>query len=259
MKNNKIWFKILLIAIIGILDLQMASGEINLPTNNREYGPLEINSNCLDNLILGNPLTGLSFSTLNENYKSTEIYRKFISAKSQNENVVGWITIPNTLTDNAIMFNKDNEFYLHRNENGEWSKNGSIFIDSTSGGKFSDINLIHGHNMKSGLMFGELDKYKDENFTKTNREFEIARSGSVDKYRIYSVFIADGNSERFDVRFDNQKRYREYFKTLGERSMFKLDYKKKDLNEIIMLNTCSYEFSNAHLIICAYREKINEE
>ena len=39
---------------------------------------------------------------------------------------------------------------------------------------FSDLyNIIYGHNMNNGSMFGSLKKYKDEGFWKKNQYFTV--------------------------------------------------------------------------------------
>lgn len=184
-----------------------------------------------------------------KNLNNSEIYAKFQKAKQSNPNVVGWIRISGTLIDYPIMYSEDNSYYLDHNSAEQEDKNGAIFMDSLQTG-WSYINMLHGHNLKSGKMFGQLVKYKEEDFCKEHAYVEIARDNRVSRYKIFSVFIADGSNEEFPIRFADYAQYKEYFMQLLNRSMFKLDTTVRT-DDIVMLNTCSYEFSNAHFIVCA--------
>ena len=182
-------------------------------------------------------------------FTNNETYKNFLNAKKENTNVVGWIKIQGTLIDYPIMHSKDNSFYLDHNSSGEEDKNGAIYMEGAQNG-WAFINMIHGHNLKSGKMFGQLVKYKDEGFCKKHPYIEVARENEIVKYRIFSVFIADGSNEEFPVQFADYAEYREYYAQLMGRSMFKLDT-SVNTDDILILNTCSYEFSNAHFIVCA--------
>lgn len=188
-------------------------------------------------------------NTENENLIKNETYNNFVKAKNNNTNVIGWIKISGTLIDYPIMHSKDDSYYLTHNSSEKEDKNGAIFMESSQNG-WSSINMIHGHNLKSGKMFGQLVKYKEEDFCKEHRYIEIARDDKVLKYKVFSVFIADGSNEEFPIQFTDYVKYKEYYVQLLERSMFKLDT-SVNVNDIILLNTCSYEFSNAHFIVCA--------
>lgn len=52
---------------------------------------------------------------------------------------------------------------------------------------FSDLyNIIYGHNMNNGSMFGSLKKYKDEGFWKKNQYFTVYTESTAYRYQIFS-------------------------------------------------------------------------
>lgn len=56
---------------------------------------------------------------------------------------------------------RDNEYYLSHNYFGEWDSNGTVFLNERNMIYPRDsILLVHGHNMRSGAMFGTLVKYE---------------------------------------------------------------------------------------------------
>lgn len=74
------------------------------------------------------------------------------------ETLPTWIKEPTGLIDLPIMHYTDNSFYLEHDAEGNPSKYGAIFLDARCRVN-DDVLLIHGHNTKSGDMFGFLKSY----------------------------------------------------------------------------------------------------
>lgn len=182
--------------------------------------------------------------------KNSDIYQSYLKAKDSNSDTVGWIKIEGTLVDYPIMHSETQDFYLDHASDKSYAKNGSIYMDSAQS-DWGYINMIHGHNLKSGKMFGQLVKYKEEDFARQHSYIEVVKDGKICVYKVFSVFVADGSKETFNLQFEDFAQYKTYFAELKNRSKFDfVDSVKSD--DIIILNTCSYEFSNAHTIVCAY-------
>lgn len=164
----------------------------------------------------------------------------FFNVKSENEDVVGFLNIPN-IGYYPIVMGQDNQFYLNHNEYKEPSKAGIPFMNTACEGTFDDIALIHGHKMKSGAMFGALSKYKDEEFFRNNDLITVFDGEYLYVYKPFSVFTyIDG---RGDVVGDKMKKNerKEYLNGIYERSMFQVDTEEIDLtNQVLFLSTCDY-------------------
>jgi len=90
-----------------------------------------------------------------------EILEKYQTLYNRNRRLVGWIKIEGTNIDFPVMQTVNNEYYLNHNFEQQANRNGSIFLDyQCSIFPRSDNLIIYGHNMKSGQMFGQLDKYE---------------------------------------------------------------------------------------------------
>lgn len=82
---------------------------------------------------------------------------------------VAWLTVDGTNIDYPVMQGQDNSEYLNKDPYGDYSLSGSIFLDSGNTPDFSDsYNLVYGHHMEQGKMFGPLDSYLDESFFKSH-------------------------------------------------------------------------------------------
>lgn len=80
-------------------------------------------------------------------------------------NAIAWLQIPDTHIDYPIMQGKDNLEYINKDCFGKYSLAGSIFLDFKNDSSFSnDYNIIYGHHMAGGKMFGDLEKFMDNNF-----------------------------------------------------------------------------------------------
>ena len=83
-----------------------------------------------------------------------------------NEDMAAWLVVPDTRIDYPVMWTpRDENYYLRRGFDGQADQNGCLILDTDSCVDPLTTNLIiHGHNMKSGAMFGDLDKYQEESF-----------------------------------------------------------------------------------------------
>lgn len=72
-----------------------------------------------------------------------------------NPDVRGWLTIDGTHVDYPIVQGEDDMEYVNKGVYGEFSLSGTIFLDSENTSDFSDCyNLLFGHHMANGAMFG---------------------------------------------------------------------------------------------------------
>ncbi len=87
-----------------------------------------------------------------------------------NDDVLGWIVIDNTHIDYPVVRGKDDMEYVNKDVYGDFSLSGSIFLASQNERDFSDrYNLIYGHHMDNGAMFGDIMEFLDERYFKDHR------------------------------------------------------------------------------------------
>ena len=94
----------------------------------------------------------------------------FEELQSINPDVIAWLTIYDTNIDYPVVQSKqDNQQYLNRNPMGEPESCGSIFLAYRCNPNFTDFNtIVYGHHMEKHKMFGDLDKFMDEEFWNTH-------------------------------------------------------------------------------------------
>ena len=113
----------------------------------------------------------------------------FEELREVNEDVVGWLYVEALEDINyPIVHGKDNDYYLHRTVKQTYNFAGSIFLEATNKSDFSDPhNIVFGHNMQNGSMFGQLKKFREKEVYDKSRYFWICTPGRNYKYEIFSV------------------------------------------------------------------------
>lgn len=127
-----------------------------------------------------------------------------------------WLTIPDTQVNYPIMQGKDNLEYINKDCFGKYSLSGSIFADFQNKSDFTDkYNLLYGHHMDKGLMFGSLDNWYNETFFKNNETGFLLTKEKVYKIKFIRIFETKATDEKVfsldinnaDRGLDNNKKY----------------------------------------------------
>lgn len=189
------------------------------------------------------------------------ILPEYVELKQQNEEMVGWITIPDTNIDQPVLQTTDNKYYLKHNFSKEEDSNGSIFLDARNQLDNGDKNLIlYGHNMRSGLMFGGLKEYQDEKYLQEHPQIQFNTLYEKRKYDIIAVCLAE-------VKYQDEEGFR-YYNYLGastpeEFESFRANIEKMNIlgqeidisyeDELITLSTCNNYIEDGRLFLVAKR------
>lgn len=197
-----------------------------------------------------------------------ELQPNFVELYARNPDTVGWITT-GCGVDYPILW-RDNKYYLDHDFDGVHSNSGSIFLDKRDNPEMdNDCLLIYGHNMRSGIMFGNLDDYRKLKQYKEEPFIRIQSAWEPDErvYVYFSMFDASMNSDdasyikitNFD--FETPEEKLTYLQTLAKRSMFELPIDLSAEDQIVCLITCSYTQDNGRFLLFAreLREDENEE
>ena len=117
------------------------------------------------------------------------VLKKYETLYKKNRRLVGWLSIPACDIDYPVMQTSNNEYYLDHNYNQDYDKNGSIFMDKDCTPAFPNDNMIiYGHHMKSGKMFGNLNRYAKQNFWEKNPNFTFDTIYETGTYAVMYVF-----------------------------------------------------------------------
>ncbi len=176
----------------------------------------------------------------------------------KNPDMVGWLTIPDTKIDYPVMYKEDdNDYYLSHNFDGEDDVTGLLVLDKRCDPEGNGINcLIHGHNMKSGAMFGSLKKYADAEYCKEHPSIIFNTLYEERTYDIIAVFrsrVYDENTTDFEfydyIQIDDEAAFDEYVSGACEQSIYDTGFEAVWGDKLITLSTCEYTRANGRLVI----------
>lgn len=199
----------------------------------------------------------------------TKLYR-------ENNDFVGWLKIEDTVIDYPVMQTlQDEEFYLRRDYFGNENEEGCLIMDTDSmvgkgtldqdyqnGRKPSTNLIIHGHNMKRGTMFGDLELYADQVYGLKHANISFDSLYEDREYQVMSVFYAkvlkkDSTKFKYYNFFEaeSQTEFEEYCENITELSLYETGVEAKYGYEFLTLSTCSYQEDNGRFVVIAKRVK----
>lgn len=182
----------------------------------------------------------------------------FSELLSINPDVCAWITMDGTKIDFPVVQGETNLTYINRDIYGEFALAGSIFLDSQNAKDFSDsYNLLYGHHMDGGNMFGDLDLYKKQEFFKKNDTGTLLLPERVYNLKVAAVLIT-GVSDDYIFQLRNwPKTWKEgQLDYIRNHALFVREDVLNALEtcehpQLVALTTCTSEFTDARTVVLA--------
>ena len=169
----------------------------------------------------------------------------------ENADVVGWIYSEGTQINYPVLRGEDNETYLHHMINGQYNSAGSIFMDFRCEPDLSGFNtIIYGHHMKNGSMFASLHQYTKQEFYDEHKYMWYLTPDHVYRLDLVAGYIGDAEAEVYTI-FTDRDELRSYLSFATSLSSFVPDHLPADINGVVVLSTCSYEYDDArYVVVC---------
>lgn len=159
-----------------------------------------------------------------------DILDEYKTLYAKNNKLAGWLKIDGTKIDYPVMQTSDNEYYLSHNFNQEKDNNGSLFLDCECSVFPKSTNMIiYGHHMKSGNMFGYLQKYAKESYWK---EHPVIQFDTIYEKGTYSVMYAF-----YSKVYDNDDLVFKYYQFIDANSATEFDYYMSQMEELSLYDT----------------------
>lgn len=186
---------------------------------------------------------------------------EYKSLYNQNKNLIGWLKIADTNIDYPVMQTADNTYYLDHNMNQESDKNGTLFLDASCDVVRPSTNLIiYGHNMRSGNMFGNLDKYKSVDYYKKHPVISFDSIYEKGSYQVMYVFRShiyreDEIAFKYYQFIDavTQQEFDSNMRAMAEMSLYETGVEAVFGDQLLTLSTCDYEETDGRFVVVAKR------
>ncbi len=192
----------------------------------------------------------------------------FTELYAVNEDLVGWMDVGKDISLPIVHY--DNTFYLDHDFYGKPDDAGTVFINEANSIWPADQNLLfHGHNMRDGSCFGNLDDFRKLDYLKQYPLVHFRTIYDVEATAYVPVALFDAsmeasNRDYFDIgqiRFDSGEELTAFAQSAMNRSMYSLPFDVQEGDRLITLITCSYSNQNGRFImLCrALRDGETEE
>ena len=179
----------------------------------------------------------------------------FAAMREKYPDVVGWIYGANTGLDWPIVQTAEEggEYYLYRDIDGKDNKNGTVFLDWRCASDFStQNNMIYGHNMKTGLMFAPLIKYKSQAFFDAHPYLYLYTPSQTYKVHLFAGMETPHDSEVYSYNLSSS-----YLQECINSSTFNSGLGVPTGN-ILTMSTCDYDYANARNVRLGELEAIDD-
>jgi len=184
----------------------------------------------------------------------------FAQLRKINPDVCGWITMDGTGIDFPILQGPNNLSYISRDVFGNFSLAGSIFLDSRDDPSFSQsYALLYGHHMADGKMFGDLDRYKEEEFFSENSAGQLILPDRVYRLEVMACLVVGASERRiFDPEYVRGNRTAlEPF--ARETALLLREELLEAGGQVLALSTCASEFTDARTVVLTRMRSAEQE
>lgn len=181
----------------------------------------------------------------------------FDALRSVNEDVIGWLTLKDTVIDYPVVQGEDNDYYLHHLYTGEWNSLGTLFVDFRNKKLFTDqISVIYGHSMLNGSMFFILERYKRQSFYEEHKEFVFETPEKKYTLEPLAGKVMDAKIPFLQLNFDAVSEYEEYINEFIRTSTFKSEATFDGNDKIVIMIKCSADYEDArYVLLCKVNER----
>lgn len=174
----------------------------------------------------------------------------FQNIREECKDVAGWIYLEDSRINYPVVQGEDNEFYLHHLADGTKNSAGSIMMDVQCDPGWEDpMTILHGHHMKNGTMFGELEKYGDRDYWEKHRTMELFTPEGRFRVEIVAAGQVDGNSFSYTSSFKTEAEREKMVEQICQASSFQAEISIDPQDKLLLLSTCAYSYKNARFVV----------
>lgn len=186
------------------------------------------------------------------------ILDKYAELYAQNNDLVGWLSIENTVIDYPVMQGMDDEYYLHHDFYGNESKYGCLYVRGKADLEDGTNVIIYGHNMKDGSMFGDLDLYQNADFCREHPALSFDTLYEERTYEIVAVFRsqvygADENVFKYYQFYEaqTQEEFDDFYQNINALSLYDTGVTAQLGDTFLTLSTCAYHATDGRFVVVA--------
>ena len=187
-----------------------------------------------------------------------ELVPRIQELRKKSEYIIGWITMDDLDEPVAL---KDNEFFLNHDATGKRNSNGAIFMEEGTRLLTRPYTiLLYGHNMKSGMMFGNLRKYEDPTYCRKHRTFRfdtLYEEGQYEIFAVVTISVTPGKARYMNLwalQSTDRETRKDALASLKRANSYVSTAEVGEEDQILLLVTCVGD-DDERLVVAAVRMK----
>ena len=173
------------------------------------------------------------YTTLRDYKKADNVYSELRDTKNNSDNTTEatkdlssinsdyqfWINVEGTNIDYPVVQGSDNDFYLNHDFNKNYLPAGSIFLDYRNDFETDYNTVIYGHHMRNSTMFGQMEKFKKEDFFEKNKTITLTSKDDIYEYEIFAIGVYDADFGYNTVKFNDEDDFNNFLDKILSKSM----------------------------------------
>lgn len=180
---------------------------------------------------------------------------------AQNQDLVGWISVPGTALNYPVVQTDNDSFYQNHNFKKAASPYGTPFLSYKNDASELDLNnVLYGKNAeKAPRVFGELEAYRNADFFKKNPIIRYDTLSESYQFKVYGVFLTNSAPEQdngyvFDYTVPNLgtvESFAGYIDQINQRRLYDTGVDILSSDKVLTLSTSVDDFEGARLVVVA--------
>lgn len=172
---------------------------------------------------------------------------------SINPDYRGWLTMYDTNIDYPVMQAEDDVYYVSHDIYRRASLSGAIYMAAANSRDARDnYNLLYGHHMDNGSMFGGLDLYAEPDYLDAHRRGILVAESDVYDLRVFALARTDayeGVIYSAGNRMEGVLHYLRHPDGKKTEVLYFDEAELGDARQIMALSTCASDETNGRLVL----------
>ena len=170
----------------------------------------------------------------------------------------GWITVDDSPIDYPIVQGEDDLYYASHDVYGNASLTGAIYLAAANSPDFSDsYNLLYGHHMDNGAMFGSLDRHLKAGYFSAHQTATLtAKNGDVYDVTFFAAVTTDAYEKQIYTVGNRALEVRSFLTGsrdhdagLGTQVAVFDQAVARDADKILALSTCATASTDGRIVV----------
>lgn len=170
-----------------------------------------------------------------------------------NPDIIGWLRLDGTGVDYPFVQAADNDYYLRRDVNKEYSYAGTLFMDANCSRSFSQFSaVIYGHNMLNGTMFSDILKYKSSAFFNSNNSGTLFLENATYQLDIFAYLEVPGNDAViYQSEYRSERDMQNALNYIAQTAQRYRELSLTPNDRLVILSTCTDNLDEMRSVLAA--------